>query len=250
MIQLVASQLTQTELGGTVGEKAALFTDTLLRSAEEVMPGQIRQSRISGLLEDKIMHDEFEEAWTEREEARKAVHGTLAGGSAFRALRKASCRTLRETMQAAEDRYLEVYACEFEEFIVPGNVRGWHGHLKGGWKLQGKKLGSAQYIRDENGKLLRKLDEIRARWRRYFTSLLSTTSAALHRTIIEGLSQKPTALSLGDPPVVSETKKALRSMANGKAMGPDELPAGLLKVGLSDSSHEILLAFHDILVAV
>ena len=58
------------------------------------MPGQIRQSRISGLLENEAMHDEFEEAWTEREEARKAVHGTLAGGSAFRALRKA-CRKLR-----------------------------------------------------------------------------------------------------------------------------------------------------------
>ena len=116
--------------------------------------------------------------------------------------------------------------------------------------MQGKTLRSAQYIRDENGKLLRKLDEIRARWRRYFTSLLNTTSATLNRTIIEGLSQKPTALSLGDPPTVSETKKALRSMANGKAMGPDELPAELLKLGLSDSSHEILLAFHDVIVAV
>ena len=39
-------------------------------------------------------------------------------------------------------------------------------------------------------------------------------------------------------------------MANGKAMGPDELPAELLKLGLFDSSHEILLAFHDIIVAV
>ena len=39
-------------------------------------------------------------------------------------------------------------------------------------------------------------------------------------------------------------------MANGKAMRPDELPAELLKLGLSDSSHEILLAFHDIIVAV
>ena len=213
------------------------------------MPDQIRQSRISGLLENEAMHDEFEEAWTEREEARKAVYGTLAGGSAFRSLRKA-CRKLRETIQATEDRYLEVYAFEIEEFIAAGDLRGWYGHLKGGWKLHGKKLGSAQYIIDENGKLLRKLDEIRARWRRYFTSLLDTTSATLNRTIIEGLSQKPTALSLGDPPVVRETKKALRSMANGKAMGPDELPAELLKLGLSDSSHEILLAFHDIIVAV
>ena len=39
-------------------------------------------------------------------------------------------------------------------------------------------------------------------------------------------------------------------MANGKAMGPDELPAELLNLGLSNSSHEILLAFHDIIVAV
>ena len=177
------------------------------------------------------------------------MHGTLVGGSAFRALRKA-CRKLREIMQAAEDRYLEVYACELEESIVAGGVKGWYGHLKGGWKLQGKKLGSAQYIRDKNGKLLRKLEEIRARWRRYFTSLLNTTSAALNRIIIENLSQKPTALSLGDPPVVSETKNALRSMANRKAMGPDELPVELLKLGLSDSSHEILLAFHGLIVAV
>ena len=195
LVQLVAIQLTQTELGGlgglggTVGEKAALLTDTLLRSAEEVMPGQIRQSRISGLLKDEAMHDKFEEAWTEREEARKAVHGTLASGSAFRALRKA-CKKFGEIIQAAEDRYLEVFACELEEFIVAGDLRGWHGHLKGGWKLQGKKLRSAQYIRDENGKLLRKLGEIRARWRRYFTSLLNTTTATLNRTTIEGLTQK------------------------------------------------------------
>ena len=137
LIQVIAIQLTQIELGGlggTVGEKAAFFTDTLLRSAEEVMPCQIRQPRISGLLEGEVMHDELEEAWTGREEARKAVHGTLAGGSAFRALRKA-CKKLSETIEAAEDRYLEVYACELEEFIVTDVLRGWYGHLKGGWKL-------------------------------------------------------------------------------------------------------------------
>ena len=60
----------------------------------------------------------------------------------------------------------------------------------------------------------------------------------------------PVALSLGNPPIVVETKQALRSMVNGKAMGPDELSAELLKLGLSDSSHEILLAFHGIIVAV
>ena len=143
-----------------------------------------------------------------------------------------------------------MYTCELEEFTLAGDMRGWYGHLKGGWKLQGKKVGSAQHIKDEDGKLLRKLEKIRARWRRYLASLLNTTSAALNQTIIEGLLPKLVALSLGDPPVVNETKKALRSMVIGKAMGPDELPAELLKLGLFDSSHEILLAFHGIIVAV
>ena len=152
-------------------------------------------------------------------------------------------------MQVAEHRYLEVYAaCELKK--LAGDMGGWYGHLKGGWKLQSKKVGSAQYVRNEDGKLIRKLEEIHARWRRYSTSLLNTTSAALNQTIIEGLSPKPIALSLEDPPVVNETKKALRSMANDKAMGLDELPAELLKLGLSDSSHEISLAFHGIIVAV
>ena len=76
------------------------------------------------------------------------------------------------------------------------------------------------------------------------------TTVALDRTVIEGLPPKPVALSLRDPPVANETKQALRSMPNGMAMGPDELPTELLKLGLSDSSHEILLAFHGIIVAV
>ena len=83
--------------------------------------------------------------------------------------------------------------------------------------------------------------------------MLNTTSAALDRTIIKGLSPKPVALLLGDPLVVNQTKQALRSMANGKAVGPemlpDELPVELLKLGFSDSSHEILLAFQGVIVA-
>ena len=67
------------------------------------MPGQIQQSRLSGLFEAKAKHAEFEEAWTERVEARAVVHGALAGGYALCALRMA-CRKLWEVMQAAEDR--------------------------------------------------------------------------------------------------------------------------------------------------
>ena len=50
-------------------------------------------------------------------------------------------------------------------------------------------------------------------------------------------------------PVVNKTKQALRSMVNGKTMGPDELPVKLPKLGLFDSSYDILLAFYGIIVA-
>ena len=49
---------------------------------------------------------------------------------------------------------------------------------------------------------------------------------------------------------MDDTKQALRSMVNVKVIGPDELPVGLLKLALSNSSHEIVLAFYGIIVAV
>ena len=158
--------------------------------------------------------------------------GALAGGSAFCAGWK-TCRKLREVMQATEDGYLQVYACRLEEFAEVGDIRGWYEHLKGGWNLQGKKVGSAQYIRDKDGKLLRKLEQNRARWRRAVASLLNTASAALNRTMIDGLLPKPVTLSLGDPPVLNELKPAPSYMANCKAMGPNELPAELPKLGFA-----------------
>ena len=56
------------------------------------------------------MRAEFGEVWMETEVARTLVRDALAGGSAFRVLRKA-CRKLREVIQAAKLRYLEVYIC-------------------------------------------------------------------------------------------------------------------------------------------
>ena len=95
-------------------------------------------------------------------------------------------------------------------------------------------------IRDEDGKLLWKLEEIPEMWRRYIPFLLNTTSADLDRTIIEGLSfNKLIALTLGNPPVVGETKQLMISMNNCKVMGLDELPAELLNLWLSSSSHEV-----------
>ena len=49
---------------------------------------------------------------------------------------------------------------------------------------------------------------------------------------------------------MDETNECLRHVSNGKAMSPGDLPAELVKLGLSDSSHGILLVSHGIIVVV
>lgn len=88
----------------------------------------------------------------------------MAGVSTFRVLLKA-CKNLRDVIQATEDVYLEVCAGELETFTEAGDMRGWSCQFKGGWRLQGKKTGMVQYIRYEDRNLLRKLEQIRERWK-------------------------------------------------------------------------------------
>ena len=46
-------------------------------------------------------------------------------------------------------------------------MKEWYGHIKDGCRLKGKEVGNRQYIRDDDGKLLRKLEEICRRWRNF-----------------------------------------------------------------------------------
>ena len=74
---------------------------------------------------------------------------------------------------------------------------------------------------------------ILGRWARFFDTLLNAKSDKLRFDIIEGLPQWPITHAPGAKPTENELIGALRSMANGKAVGPDELPVELLKLGLN-----------------
>ena len=145
LVQLADSELATAKPGDTVGEMAAHFADTLLRSAEKVVPSSARQSRVQGWFEDAAIRAEFDHAWMTREEARAAMRVGPKDGHAWKNLRKA-CRKSRDVIQAGMDSYLDVYARDLEGYIQAGDMRGWYGHLKGGWRLQGRKIESEQYI--------------------------------------------------------------------------------------------------------
>ena len=67
--------------------------------------------------------------------------------------------------------------------------------------------------------------------------------------IIEGLPHCPVTHALGVELTENEVIAALRSMANAKAVGSDELPVELLKLGLNHDP-TVLREFHRVIKLV
>ena len=78
--------------------------------------------------------------------------------------------------------------------------------------------------------MLRDKGRIRERWVRFFRSLLNSKSDMIDADIPKRLPQRDCAL--GIEPTEEEIATAMKAMANAKAVGPDGLPAELLKLGL------------------
>ena len=115
--------------------------------------------------------------------------------------------------------------------------------------VEGKRTFNSQYIKDEEGRLLRDNALIRERWVRWFHKLLITKSPTLDPSIADELKQWPPCRPLDDVPSRYEVEKAIRALANRKAVGPDGLPAELLKVLADVGEQNTLGKFHDIIVA-
>ena len=83
----------------------------------------------------------------------------------------------------------------------------------------------------ENGTPLRD-SKVRTRERcvRVFHKLLKPKSSKLDSTVIDPLPPRPLELSLGDGPSLKEMIEVIRVMPIWKAVGPDGLPAELLKL--------------------
>ena len=108
---------------------------------------------------------------------------------------------------------------------------------------------SSQYIRDKEDIMLRDPGLVLGRWVRFFGSLLNSKSDRLRLDILEGLPQWLITHALGVEPSENELIGALRSMANAKAVGPDELPVEFLKLGINYDP-TVLREFHRVIELV
>ena len=62
-----------------------------------------------------------------------------------------------------------------EEILVRRDQVGFYAHLKT-MDLEGRRIVNSQYVKDEKGTLLRDPEAIRARWVRFFRTLLNAKS--------------------------------------------------------------------------
>ena len=83
----------------------------------------------------------------------------------------------------------------------------------------------------------------------FFGTLLNLKFDKLRLEIIEELPQSPITHDLGVEPTEGELIAALRSMANAKAVGPDELSVELLKLGINHDPI-VLREFHRVIKLV
>ena len=100
-------------------------------------------------------------------------------------------------------------------------------------RMKVKRDRSSAFVKEENGVLLRDIKLIRERSVRWLYTLLSAKSQKLDPNIAEGLDQWPENMPLDVQSMVKELTDIIRSLANGKVVGPDGVSVELFKITLN-----------------
>ena len=116
--------------------------------------------------------------------------------------------------------------------------------------VEGKRTLNSQYTKDEEARLLQDNALIRHRWMEWFPKLLNTMSPTLDLNIVDKLKQWPRRRSPDGVPSRYELEEAIRALGRCKAVGPEGLPAELLKNLADEGESDTLETFHEIAVAV
>ena len=106
-----------------------------------------------------------------------------------------------------------------------GDQAGLYKHLIT-MNLEGKRDCSSTYIKDENGVPLTDVELIRERWVRWFHTILNVKSPRLDPW--------PENMPLAVQPTMQELADAIRSLVNGKTVGPDGVSLELFKIILNE----------------
>ena len=217
--------------GTYISDIATDMADVMLSTAAEWVPRSKRPRGAQGWCAGPGVEAEMNAAWRQREEARRHLRAEPHNSNLRKAVKMAG-KNLRKVRKAAVLSLFCHFVRKLKTRTREGDQAGFYKHLKT-MNLEGKRDRSSAYVKDENGVLLRDVELIRERWVRRFHTLPNAKSARLDPSIAEGLDQWPENMPLGVQPTIQELTDAIRSLANGKAVGPDGVTVELFKITLN-----------------
>ena len=218
--------------GTCISDIATDMADVMFSTTAELVPRSKRPRGAQGWCAGPGVETEMNAAWQQREEARRHLRAEPHNSNLRKAVKMAGKKLRKVRKAAAVLSFFWDFVQKLETRNREGDQAGFYKHLKT-MNLEGKRDRSLAYVKDENGVLLRDVELIRERWVPWFHTLLSAESPRLDPNIAEGLDQWPENMPLGVQPTMQERTDAIRSLANGKAVGPDGVSVELFKITLN-----------------
>ena len=221
----------ETNIEGMWEDTKKLWLDT----CEEVFGGK------------KTQHKDWISADTlQRLEERKTKKAPLNMGRSIAAKTRAqeeyraAEKEVKRSVKKDKKNYVDSLAAQAEEAAEQGNLKDLYMITK---KLANKFQQTEKPVRDKNGNQLTTTDEQLTRWAEHFRELLNRPAPETPPDI------QPAEEDLDincSKPSKSEIKKAILSLKNGKAAGPDEIPAEAIKADMETATNMLYSLFTKI----
>nr|KAG5708984.1 hypothetical protein BaRGS_004623 [Batillaria attramentaria] len=204
--------LNQLVIGGSIFPHKRIHKATW-RSPDHVTENQIDHICISR---------KFRRSWRDKLEVRKEKKTALNTSRTRRAKAKAqeeytaADRKVKRSTRKDKRDYIDNLASQAEEAARQGNLKDLYQVTK---KLTGKFQQTDKPVKDKNGHPLTTTEEQLKRWAEHFRELLNRPIPETPPDIPPAETELPINC---DKPSKAEIRKAIMTLRNGKAAGPDE----------------------------
>ncbi|XP_028649227.2 LOW QUALITY PROTEIN: uncharacterized protein LOC114645554 [Erpetoichthys calabaricus] len=149
-------------------------------------------------------------------------------------------RTVKKSIRKDKKDFIDGLAAEAEQAVYNGNMKQLYDTTK---KLSGKYNRPERPVKDKEGKAITGLEQQMNRWSEHFEELLNRPVPPNPPDINPANEDLP--INCGKP-TREEIRKAITLMKNGKAAGPDDIPAEALKADLEASVEMLYPLFEKI----
>ncbi|VDP46156.1 unnamed protein product [Schistosoma margrebowiei] len=149
-------------------------------------------------------------------------------------------KQVKRSITTDKKKYVEELATEAEKAARVGNMKQLYDTTK---KLSGKYSKLEKPVKDKEVNPITEIQQQRNRWAEYFEELLNRPTPTNPPDIEAAHTGLPIDVN---PPTKEEIRIAVRQIKNGKAAGPDNIPAEALKSDIEVTKNILHLLFKKI----